>query len=92
LQKALLPNNQRAREFREYERPRPLAPNGSPSNGCKTPELNDIEVVSHDLKAHHLVRPTFGNPEALDRAIHDAVTTLNTEQNPDPLVKQRISA
>ncbi|MGN1289908.1 MAG: IS630 family transposase [Bradyrhizobium sp.] len=56
------------------------------------PELNDIEVVWHDLKAHHLAHQTFSDAEALDRAIHDAVTSLNTERNVDPLVKQRISA
>lgn len=56
------------------------------------PELNDIEVVWHDLKAHHLAHQTFTDVEALDRAIHAAVTTLNTERNVDPLVKQRISA
>ena len=57
-----------------------------------TPELNDIEVVWHDLKAHHLAHHTFTDAEALDRAIHAAVTTLNSERNVDPLVKQRISA
>jgi transposase len=56
------------------------------------PELNDIEVVWHDLKAHHLAHQTFTDAEALDRAIHAAVTGLNTERNVDPLVKQRISA
>jgi hypothetical protein len=56
------------------------------------PELNDIEVVWRDLKAHHLAHQTFTNPETLDRAIHDAVTALNAERNVDPLVKQRISA
>ena len=56
------------------------------------PELNDIEVVWHDLKAHHLAHQTFTDAEALDRAIHAAVTTLNIERNLDPLVKQRISA
>jgi hypothetical protein len=56
------------------------------------PELNDIEVVWHDLKAHHLPHQTFTDAEALDRAIHAAVTALNTERNLDPLVKQRISA
>jgi len=56
------------------------------------PELNDIEVVWRDLKAHHLAHQTFTDPEALDRAIQTAVTTLNTERNIDPLVKQRISA
>ena len=56
------------------------------------PELNDIEVVWHDLKAHHLAHQTFTDADALDRAIHAAVTTLNTERNINPLVKQRISA
>ena len=28
------------------------------------PELNDIEVVWHDLKAHHLAHQTFTNVEA----------------------------
>jgi DDE superfamily endonuclease len=56
------------------------------------PELNDIEVVWHDLKAHHLAHQTFTDAEALDRTIHTAVTALNTERNVDPLVKQRISA
>jgi hypothetical protein len=56
------------------------------------PELNDIEVVWRDLKAHHLAHQTFTDAEALDRAIHAAATTLNTERNLDPLVKQRISA
>lgn len=56
------------------------------------PELNDIEVVWHDLKAHHLAHQTFTDAEALDHAVHAAVTALNTERNVDPLVKQRISA
>jgi len=56
------------------------------------PELNDIEVVWHDLKAHHLAHQTFTDAEALDRVIHAAVTALNTERSVDPLVKQRISA
>jgi hypothetical protein len=55
------------------------------------PELNDIDVVWHDLKARHLAHQTFTDTEALDRAIHAAVTTLNTERNVNPLVKQRIS-
>ena len=45
------------------------------------PELNDIEVVWHDLKAHHLAHQTFTDAEALDRAIHAAVTSLNSERN-----------
>ena len=56
------------------------------------PELNDIEVVWHDLKAHHLAHKTFTDAADLDRDIHAAVTALNTERNVDPLVKQRISA
>jgi hypothetical protein len=56
------------------------------------PELSDIEVVWHDLKAHHLAHQIFTDADALDRAIHAAVITLNAERNLDPLVKQRISA
>ena len=56
------------------------------------PELNDIELVWHDLKAHHLARQTFTDPEALDRAIHAAVAALNTERNVHPSAKLRISA
>lgn len=56
------------------------------------PELNDIEVVWRDLKAHHLAHQTFTDADALDRAIHVAVTSLNSERNVNPLVKQRISA
>lgn len=56
------------------------------------PELNDIEVVWHDLKAHHLAHQTFTDVDALDHAIHDAVTALNSERNRVPLGNQRISA
>jgi hypothetical protein len=56
------------------------------------PELNDIEVVWHDLKAHHLAHQTFTDPAALDRSIHTAVEALNKERSLDPLVKLRISA
>ena len=35
-------------------------------------ELNDIEVVWHDLKAHHLAHQTFANADELDQAIHQA--------------------
>lgn len=56
------------------------------------PELNDIEVVWHDLKAHHLAHQTFADTDALDRAIHTAVAALNRERSVDPLVSQRISA
>jgi len=56
------------------------------------PELNDIEIVWRDLKAHHLADQTFTDADALDRAIHTAVTALNAERTVDPLVKQRSSA
>ena len=57
-----------------------------------SPELNDIEVVWHDLKAHHLAHQTFADAEALDREIHAAVEALNHERNVDSLVNWRISA
>jgi transposase len=56
------------------------------------PELNDIEPVWRDLKAHHLAHQTFTDAIALDHAIHDAVTNLNRERIPDPLAKLGISA
>ena len=56
------------------------------------PELNDIELVWHDLKAHHLAHQTFADPDALDHAIHDAVQALNKERKVVPLGKRRISA
>jgi transposase len=56
------------------------------------PELNDIEVVWHDLKAHHLAHKTFTNIDALNQAIHTAVDDLNQERMVDPLAKARISA
>lgn len=56
------------------------------------PELNDIELVWRDLKAHHLAHQTFTDPDALDRAIHAAVAALNNERNLHPLAKLRISA
>ena len=54
------------------------------------PELNDIEVVWRDLKAHHLAHQTFTDVEALDREIHAAVEALNRERNLDSLVNWRI--
>jgi len=57
-----------------------------------TPELNDIEVVWHDLKANHLAHQTFTDATALDREIHQAVTDLNRERMRDPLAKPRIPA
>ena len=56
------------------------------------PELNDIEVVWHDLKAHHLAHQTFTDIAALDLAIHTAVAELNRERIVDPLAELRISA
>ena len=56
------------------------------------PELNDIEVVWHDLKAHHLAHQTFTDTAVLDRTIHATVAALNKERNVDSLVKCRISA
>ena len=56
------------------------------------PELNDIEVVWRDLKAHHLAHQTFTDAETLDAAIHQAVAVLNFERNRHPLGNQRIPA
>ena len=52
------------------------------------PELNDIEVVWHDLKAHNLAHYTFTDAADLDRAIHQAVQALNNERSRNPLVKR----
>ena len=56
------------------------------------PELNDIEPVWRDLKAHHLAHQTFADADALDQAIHHAVHALNDERMAPPLAKLRISA
>ncbi len=56
------------------------------------PELNDIEIVWRDLKAHHLAYQTFTDADALNQAIHKAVHNLNRERMIDPSVKLRISA
>ena len=56
------------------------------------PELNDIEVVWRDLKAHHLAHQTFTDIAALHHAIHSAVKDLNRERMFVPLAKPRISA
>jgi len=56
------------------------------------PELNDIELVWHDLKAHHLAHQTFTDPNDLDRSVHQAVDALNKERMIVPLGKKRISA
>ena len=57
-----------------------------------TPELNDIELVWRDLKAHHLAHQTFADADALEQAIHQAVDALNDERMAPPLAKLRISA
>lgn len=56
------------------------------------PELNDIETVWRDLKAHYLAHQTFTDTEGLDRTIQNAVEALNVERKPNPLANQRISA
>ena len=56
------------------------------------PELNDIEVVWHDLKAHHLAHQTFADITELDQAIHAAVQNRNRERMVNPLAKLRSSA
>ena len=55
-------------------------------------QLNDIEIVWGDLKAHHLAHQTFVDVDALHRAIHQAVAALNPERMALPLAEQRISA
>lgn len=54
------------------------------------PELNDIEAVWRDLKAHHLAHRIFAH--ALDRAIHHAVDALTAARTPILAINQRISA
>lgn len=56
------------------------------------PELNDIEIIWRNLKAHHLAHQTFATEHALQQAIIRAVTTLNHEARSQPLASQRISA
>jgi len=46
------------------------------------PELNDIERCWRDLKQPYLANRTVTDPDALDRAIHNAVTPLNHERQP----------
>ena len=53
------------------------------------PELNDIEVVWHDLKAHNLAHYTFTDAADPDRAIHQAVQALNNERSRNPLVNSK---
>ena len=56
------------------------------------PELNDIETIWRDLKAHHLAHQTFVDADALNQAIHNAVNALNDERMPVSLDKLRIPA
>lgn len=56
------------------------------------PELNDIEPVWRDLKAHHLAHQTFADATVLDLAIHNAVKDLNRERMSNPLDGLRTSA
>lgn len=56
------------------------------------PELNDIETVWGDLKAHHLAHRTFTDADDLDEAIHAAVADRNSARNRQSLVSPRISA
>ena len=51
------------------------------------PDLNDIERVWRDLKAHHLAHQTFSGAQALNNAIHQAVDALNAERMTHALAK-----
>ena len=53
-------------------------------------ELDDMEAVWRDLKAHHLTHQTCTDDDALDQAIHAAVQDLN--RMVVPLDKSCISA
>jgi len=56
------------------------------------PELNDIETVWRDLKAHYLAHRTFDDIQDLNHQIRAAVQNLNTQRMTVPLAKSRISA
>jgi transposase len=56
------------------------------------PELNDIEHLWRDLKRHFLAHQTFRDPDALNHAIHDAVTNLNKERQSKMCANLRIAA
>ena len=56
------------------------------------PELNDIERCWRDLKQHQLANRTFADPDALARAIPDAVARLNHERQPNPSPIRRRAA
>lgn len=56
------------------------------------PDLNDIEPVWRDLKAHHLAHQTFADACALDSAVHKAVKDRNRERMIVPLGSLQSSA
>jgi hypothetical protein len=56
------------------------------------PELNDIERCWRDLKQHYLANHTFADPDALERAIPNAVDRLNYERQTHPSPIRRRSA
>ncbi len=56
------------------------------------PELNDIEVVWHDLKTYQLAHKTFTDVVELNDVIHTAVSDLNCERVTVPLANPRVSA
>lgn len=56
------------------------------------PELNDIEQVWGQLKSRHLAHQTFADAPALTKAIHHAVTELNSQRVRHPWAQLRISA
>lgn len=56
------------------------------------PELNDIENSWRDLKRHFLAHQTFRDVDHLDRAIHVAVASLNTERGTHSCANLRIAA
>ena len=56
------------------------------------PELNNIEPVWGDLKAHYLAHQTFADPQALENAVHAAVAKLNAKPHRHLLANQQLSA
>ena len=56
------------------------------------PELNNIEPVWGNLKAHYLAHQTFADPQALENAIHAAVAELNAKPHPHSLANQQLFA
>jgi transposase len=56
------------------------------------PELNDIERSWRDLKRHFLAHQTFRDVDHLDRAIHQGITDMNHERQPQMCTNLRIAA